>query len=70
MMILESVGACELSSEMLRISEELKNRDAEEFDEVDVWRLMKTAENLIFTIRKIQFSKHLSEKDRKMLSIK
>ena len=69
-MTLESVGACELSSEMLRISEELKNRDAEEFDEVDVWRLMKTAENLISTIRKIQFSKHLSERDRKMLSIK
>ena len=69
-MTLESVGSCELSSEMLRISEELKNRDAEEFDEVDVWRLMKTAENLIFTIRKIQFSKHLSERDRKMLSIK
>ena len=69
-MTLENVGACELSSEMFRISEELKNRDAEEFDEVDVWRLAKTAENLISTIRKIQFSKHLSEEDRKILFIK
>ena len=66
-MTLESVGACELSYEMLRISESLKNRDVEEFDEVDAWRLMKTVENIISIISKIQLLKHLSKEERKFL---
>ena len=66
-MTLESVGACELSYEMLRLSESLKDRDIEEFDEVDTWRLVKTAENIISIVGKIQFLKHLSEEERKFL---
>jgi len=65
-MVFESVGACELSYEMLKISESLKGRDIEEFDEVDAWRLMKTTENIISIISKIQL-KHLSKEERKFL---
>jgi len=64
---LESVGACELSYEVLNISEELKTRNIDEFDEVDAWRLMKAAENIISVVGKIQFLKHLHEEERKIL---
>jgi len=66
-MALEDVGTCELSCEMLRISESLKDRDIEEFDEVDAWRLTKTAENIISIVGKIQLLKHLSKEERKVL---
>lgn len=66
-MTLESIGTCELSYEMLRISETLKDRDIEEFDEVDVWRLIKTAKNIISIVGRIQLLKHLSKEERKVL---
>jgi len=66
-MALESVGVCELSYEMLKISKSLKGRDIEEFDEVDVWRLMKAAENIISIVGKFQFLKHLSKEEQKIL---
>ena len=66
-MALESVGVCELSYEMLKISKSLKTRDIKEFDEVDVWRLMKVAENIVAIVGKFQLLKHLSREEQRVL---
>jgi len=38
---LESVGSCELISEILKIAEELNKRPSKEFDLIDIHRIQK-----------------------------
>ena len=51
----ESVGTCELISEMLEMSKELTYR--KELDNLDLWRIIQTIENLTITVSKKLFSK-------------
>jgi len=50
----ESVGACELISEMLEMSKELTYRKGE-LDNLDLWRIIQTIENLTITVSKKAF---------------
>jgi hypothetical protein len=45
MVNLESIGACELVSDMLQISVELTRRQGE-LDRIDLYRILRTIENL------------------------
>ena len=60
----ESVGTCELISEMLEMSKELTYRKGE-LDNLDLWRIIQTIENLTMTVSKELFSK-LSKEERKI----
>ena len=60
----ESVGTCELISEMLEISKELTYRRGE-LDNLDLWRIIQTIENLTITVSKKLFSK-LSKEEQKI----
>jgi hypothetical protein len=60
---LKNVGACELVSEIFKISKELTIRPTREFDRIDIQRLLFTIENLIVTVQKADISK-LSEKEK------
>lgn len=64
---LGSVGTCELVAETLRITEELRSRDLEEFDELDAWRLTETAENILSMLNKI-LSSRLAMEERMIAS--
>ena len=60
----ESVGTCELVSEMLEMSKELTYRTGE-FDNLDLWRIAQTIENLVMAVSKELFSK-LSKEEQKI----
>jgi len=45
----ESVGTCELISEMLEMSKELTYRKGK-LDNLDLWRIIQTIENLTITV--------------------
>jgi len=60
----ESVGTCELVSEMLEMSKELTYRTGE-FDSLDLWRAVQTIENLAISVSKELFSK-LSKEEQEI----
>jgi len=56
-MELESIGSCELVSQLFEITKELKRRDIREFDRLDVWRLLQASNNIITIVANAQFKK-------------
>ena len=60
-MELESIGTCELVSQLFEITKELKSRDIREFDRLDVWRLLQASNNIITIVANTQFRKLYKE---------